>query len=31
VLAAGSVLAMGHLGDLDVSDDPLVRQSVGAR
>ncbi len=31
VLAAGSVLATGHLGDLDVSDDPLVRQSVGAR
>jgi len=31
VLAAGSVLATGHLGDLDLSDDPLVRQSVGAR
>ncbi len=31
VLAAGSVLATGHLGDLDGSDDPLVRQSVGAR
>jgi putative ABC transport system ATP-binding protein len=30
VLAAGSVLATGHLGDLDLSDDPLVRQSVGA-
>jgi putative ABC transport system ATP-binding protein len=30
VLAAGSVRAIGHLGDLDLSDDPLVRQSVGA-
>lgn len=30
VLADGSVRAMGHLDDLDVSDDPLVRRSVGA-
>lgn len=30
VLADGSVRAVGHLAELDVSDDPLVRQSVGA-
>jgi len=30
VLAGGSVLATGHLDELDASDDPLVRQSVGA-
>ena len=30
VLADGSVRASGHLDELDVSDDPIVRQSVGA-
>ena len=30
VLADGSVRASGHLDELDVSDDALVRQSVGA-
>ena len=30
VLADGTVRATGHLDDLDASDDPLVRQSVGA-
>ena len=30
VLADGSVRATGHLAELDVSDDALVRQSVGA-
>jgi putative ABC transport system ATP-binding protein len=30
VLADGSVRATGHLDELDASDDPLVRQSVGA-
>jgi putative ABC transport system ATP-binding protein len=30
VLAGGTVRAAGHLGELDVSDDVLVRQSVGA-
>jgi putative ABC transport system ATP-binding protein len=30
VLAAGRVAATGALGDLDVHDDPLVRESVGA-
>jgi putative ABC transport system ATP-binding protein len=30
VLANGTVRATGHLDELDASDDPLVRQSVGA-
>ena len=30
VLADGSVRASGHLDELDASDDPIVRQSVGA-
>jgi putative ABC transport system ATP-binding protein len=30
VLAGGTVRAVGHLDELDASDDPLVRQSVGA-
>lgn len=30
VLADGSVRAVGHLDDLDVSQDPLVRRSVGS-
>lgn len=30
VLAEGSVRAVGHLNDLESSDDPLVRRSVGA-
>lgn len=30
VLADGAVRASGHLGELDASADPLVRQSVGA-
>jgi putative ABC transport system ATP-binding protein len=30
VLAGGTVRATGHLDELDASDDPLVRQSVGA-
>jgi putative ABC transport system ATP-binding protein len=30
VLADGAVRAVGHLSELDASDDPLVRQSVGA-
>jgi len=30
VLADGTVRATGHLDELDASDDPLVRQSVGA-
>ena len=30
VLADGAVRAVGHLAELDASDDPLVRQSVGA-
>src|SRR6056297_2432366 len=30
VLAHGSVRAVGHLSELDTSDDPVVRQSVGA-
>jgi putative ABC transport system ATP-binding protein len=30
VLANGAVRAVGHLDELDASDDPLVRQSVGA-
>jgi putative ABC transport system ATP-binding protein len=30
VLADGAVRAVGHLDDLDTSDDPLVRRSVGA-
>ncbi len=30
VLADGSVRAVGHLDDLDASDDPVVRSSVGA-
>lgn len=30
VLAEGSVRAVGHVGDLESSDDPLVRRSVGA-
>lgn len=30
VLADGAVRAVGHLDDLDVSDDPLVRRSVGS-
>ncbi len=29
VLAGGAVRAVGHLGELDASNDPLVRQSVG--
>jgi len=30
VLADGTVRAVGHLAELDASEDPLVRQSVGA-
>jgi putative ABC transport system ATP-binding protein len=30
VLADGTVRAVGHLAELDASDDPLVRRSVGA-
>lgn len=30
VLAGGRVRAIGHLDELDASDDPLVRESVGA-
>jgi hypothetical protein len=30
VLADGAVRAVGHLSELDASDDLLVRQSVGA-
>ena len=30
VLAGGTVRAVGHLDELDASDDPLVRRSVGA-
>jgi len=30
VLVDGKVRATGHLDELDASDDPLVRQSVGA-
>ena len=30
VLANGAVRAVGHLDELDASDDPLVRQSVGS-